>query len=311
MGSTPRPALQLFSVRSLDRSLPDIIRLVGEAGYEGVEFAHRFREEPPGTIAAALDETGVVPVAVHADLPILEAAIEGENDLLDRCEAIGCDKLIVPHLSYGHFRTRRAVRALSDRLQVVAAELTEHDIDLGTHNVRHYLWPLLPDVVDTLLDRTPVPYLVGEYVARGANRLPVPDDGSIPRRTGLRELIDRTEREQLFFEVEVAEITAAGFDPVAAFPLFDGRAEMIHLRDVEPTGRFGGHENVPHGEGVVDVEGVIEAAREFGVEWVVYENELPGDPESKIEDGLGFLRRHLPAGRKLDEPSRSAGVTER
>lgn len=293
MTDIPRPALQLYSVRTLDDSLPDIVRRAAAAGYEGVEFAHRFREEPPEAVATALSETGTVPVGVHAELPLVEAALTGENDLLDRCSTIGCDRLIVPHISFGHLRSRNAVQSLAQRLRDASVELDDYGIDLGIHNVRHYLWPLLPDVVETITDAAPLPPGVENAATMAASRALRAGRQPKATNTGLWNLITQTEAADLFFEVEVGEIRAAGFDPVSAFPMFGDRLELLHLRDVAPTGRFGAFEDAPHGEGVLDMERIFAAARDTGVEWIVYENELDVDADSKIDHGATFLRKHL------------------
>jgi sugar phosphate isomerase/epimerase len=293
MRRVSRPALQLYSVRELPETLSDVIRRAADAGFEGVEFAHRFREADPDAVRDALDETGVEPVAAHADLSTIAAAVAGDNDLLDRCEAVGCDRLIVPHVSPWHFRSRRNVRALSYRLADLAHELDARDVDLGYHNVRNDLWPFLPDGVVDALARTPIPKGVAAYASRGLAAGRRADRTRIPDATGFWNLVARTAPDDLFFELEVGEVYAAGFDPVAALDLLSGRVPAIHLRDVAPTGRFGSYENVEHGTGVVDVGGVLDASREAGVEWVVYENELAVDPARKIEAGAALLRRYV------------------
>lgn len=287
----PNSAIQLYSVRSLPESLPEIIRRVGAAGYDGVEFAHRFHDAEPRSVADALDDAGIEPVAVHADLSAIEAAIDGDAALLDRCRTVGCDRLIVPHLPSRQLRTRRSVRALSHRFSDVADGLAEYDIRLGFHNDRRTLRPLLPDTAGMVIDETPLPARLGEYGQRALHRLEPTEPDSIPSDTPLWNLIARTAPEDLRFELEVAEVRAAGYDPAAVFPLCADRTEMIHLRDVAPDGRLRGYKHVPHGDGIVDMERVLDAATDAGVDWVVYENELDSDPASKIDDGIALLDR--------------------
>ena len=291
MDSGPKTALQLYSVRAFPDSLPGIVRRVADEGYDGVEFASRFREEPPESVAAALEETGVEPVAVHADLSTIEEALDGDGDLLERCDTVGCDRLVVPHVPAREFRTRRAVRSLSYRLREAAEALSDRDMRLGLHNDRRLLSPLLPDGAGTLIGETPIPGRVGSTIQTIARRYGSDDTERIPSDTPLWNLVARTRPAELFFEVEVAEMRTAGYDPVATFETFDDRAEMIHLRDVAPSGRFRGYENVWHGEGIVDMERVIETISKAGVEWIVYENELDADPSRKIEAGAELLDR--------------------
>jgi sugar phosphate isomerase/epimerase len=280
-------------VNSLSEPLPDIVRKAGEAGFEGVEFAHRFHEEDPAATAAALEESDVTPIAVHAELPIVEAAVEGENDLIDRCETIGCDRVIIPHISPRHFRSRVLVRSLSNKLSDIASELEARGIELGYHTIRYDLRPMLPEGVETLFNLTPLPEGVADHATQWLARYRRDSRETIPSDTGLWNLFARTAPDELFFELEVAEVRAAGYDPAAVFPLFDGRVRLMHLRDVAPTGRFGDYENVEHGKGTVDFDAVLEAARSAGVEWAIYENELAADSARMFADGIDFLDRVL------------------
>ncbi|GGM22830.1 sugar phosphate isomerase/epimerase family protein [Haloarcula argentinensis] len=302
MGSGPNTAIQLYSIRTLSEPLPEIVRRVGTAGYDGVEFAHRFHEEPPKDVAAALDDVDLEPVAVHADLPDIEAALDGESDLLVRCRTVGCDTLVIPHLSASEFRTRSDIRSLSHRLCDVAAGLEACDMQLGYHTGRQTFRPFLPDAVGKLIDGTPIPAAVGEYTHQLLTNLRATDQTTIPSETPAWNLLARTTPAELTFEPEVAEICEAGYDPTALLSLCGERINMVHLRDVAPIGPFRGYTNVPHGEGVVDMEAVLDAASDAGVDWVIYENELDNDPTAKIDHGTATLERLLDGSK----PSRSS-----
>ncbi|NHN64472.1 sugar phosphate isomerase/epimerase [Haloarcula sp. JP-Z28] len=310
MNWEPQTAIQLYSVRSLTNSLPEIIRRVADAGYDGVEFANRFQEESPESVAAVLEETEIEPVAVHADLSTIEKTLDGDADLIERCQIIGCDTLIVPHLPTGEFRTRQAVRSLSYRLRDVAAGLGDYDMHLGLHNDRRLLAPLLPDGAHTLVEETPVPARVGDTLQTMARRWEPKDPEQISSETPLWNLIARTRPSELCFEVEVAEIQTAGYDPGTALELFDGRAEMIHLRDVASAGFLSGYENVPHGDGIVEMDCIIEAATRTGVDWIVYENELDSDPNQKIEEGASLLDRIIAESQSSSESETALQATQ-
>lgn len=290
MSQSPRAALQLYGVRDFPGSLPDVVRQAGAAGFEGVEFANRFRNEDPGETATALAESGVEPVGVHADLPLVEAAVDGENDLLERCRTVGCERVVVPHVAARHFRSRAAVESLSGRLARLATELDAHGLSLGYHTIRHDLWPLLPDPVGTAVNDAAVPDEVVDVAAKWYART---QSGQELDETGLWSLFQETTSDDLFFELEAAEATAAGFDPGAVLGRLGERVSLVHLRDTARTGRLGDYGHVPHGEGRVDFEGVAEAARAQNVDWLVYENELDGDPETILSEGASFTDRLL------------------
>lgn len=293
MSTTPRTALQLYSVRSHPDSLPELVRRAAASGYDGVEFAGRFQREPLEDLAAVLEETGLVPIAVHTDLSTIEGALAGENDLLERCATVDCNRLVVPHLDPTHFRNRESVRALAERLTDVATGMDEQGLELGLHNDRRWLWPLLPGGVETFIDATPTPGGAGGYIQETVRRLRSRNTGSVPDKTPFWQLIAETDSDAVWFELEVAELHAGGVAPSEALSLLDGRTEMLHLRDVAPASGFGDYENVPHGDGVVDMNEIVEAAGDADVSWFVYENELEIPPEEKIEAGRRFFDRVL------------------
>ncbi len=286
-------AFQLYSVRSHPDSLSEIIRRVAATGYDGVEFAHRFQQESSEDIAVVLNETGIKPVAVHADLTTIENALAGEADLLERCATIGCKRLIVAHPNSTHFHTRESVRALVDRLNDVAKALDQRGLELGLHNDRRWLSPLLPNTVETLIDVTPAPDRVADYIQEAGRRLQSRHAGDVSRKTPFWHLIMETDPDTIWFELEAAELHAGGVMPTEALSLLDGRTKMLHLRDVAPGTGFSDYESVPHGEGVVDMKYILEAADDAGIDWVVYENELDLPPEDKIKAGRRFSDRML------------------
>jgi sugar phosphate isomerase/epimerase len=300
MDRSPRPAIQLNSLRGTSESLPDVIRRVGDAGFEGVEFADRFREADPDAVDDALDDGGVDPVAVHAALDDVEAAVGGENDLLDRCETVGCDRVVVSHASPRHLRSRSAVRSLSYRLAGVAHELDARDVDLGYHTARRDLYPLLPDGLDALLDRTPVSDDLVSEATRGLGLLRRADPKSLPSDTTLWNLFARTAPDDLFFELDTGETVAGGFDPVPVLGLFAGRVPLVHLTDAAQTGDRRAYQEARHGEGEVDLEAVVAAARTAGAEWIVFEDDLDRDPAAKIADGTDLLGRLLGDGSEYE-----------
>jgi len=304
MGSGPNKALQLYSIRTLPASLPEIVRRVGAAGYDGVEFAHRFHDAAPDAVAAALGDTALEPIAVHADLTEIEAALNGESDLLVRCRTVGCDTVVVPHLPASELRTRRDIRSLSRRFRDAAAGLEDWDMQLGYHTGRRAFRPFLPDWAGKIIEETPLPEAAERYTHRLLTGLRATEPTTVPSETPMWNLIARTAPAAVTFEPEVAEIREAGYDPTALFSLCGDRIDMVHLRDVGSAGPFRGYEDVPHGEGLVDMDAVLDAATDAGVDWVIYENEVDSDPAAKIDHGVATLERLLDGSRPSRSPTR-------
>jgi len=99
--------------------------------------------------------------------------------------------------------------------------------------------------------------------------------------TAYDRLIDAT---TVGFEVDVGWVRAAGRDPVALLETLAGRVPVVHLKDVTAAG-----EPTRLGDGVVDLDGVVAAAREAGTEWLVFEHDAPDDPLGAMDDAATVL----------------------
>lgn len=291
MGTAVGTAVQLYSVRDLPGSLQDTLRRVSEYGFEGVEFADRFQATDPEALAAVLAETGLEPLGVHASLEDIEGGLAGDNDLIRRCLTVGAGRLIVPHIASRHVHTESAARSLSERLTGLASELADYDIELGYHTAEQEFRPFLPDAVPRMLGTMPVPGGATTYVSKGLARARRSWTGGILGPGGFDTLLERIPPENFTFELDVPKAAAAGVDPVEVLSTAGDRVSLLHLGDVARTGWLGGHTETPAGEGIVDIEGVVDAAVEADVEWVVYEDELDRDPTAKLEDGMGLYER--------------------
>ncbi|WP_254271917.1 sugar phosphate isomerase/epimerase family protein [Haloarcula marina] len=92
-------------------------------------------------------------------------------------------------------------------------------------------------------------------------------------------------------ELDAGWAHAAGRDPVALLADLDGRVPVVHLKDMTPDG-----EPTDLGDGVVDLPAVVEAARDAGTEWLVFEHDDPEDPLASMERGIEVMDRLLDDG---------------
>ena len=241
-------AIQLYTVRELEESVPAIIERVADAGYDGVEFAYRVTEADTDEVVEALSDTGVEAAAAHVGRDALEGNFDETADL---CETLGCQHVVVPGLADAYFASEEGVTAAAAVLEWFAARLSERDIDLHYHNHDH-------EFVD--LDGT----------------------------WAYERLIEETD-ESVGFELDVAWAQSGGEDPAALLDRYADRIELIHVTDIDlDSGR-----QVRVGDGDVDIEACIDAAREADVEWAIYENDEPEDLAEEIDYGGRTLRELL------------------
>lgn len=86
------------------------------------------------------------------------------------------------------------------------------------------------------------------------------------------------------FELDVGWVRAAGCDPVRLLGDLRERVPVVHLKDVTADG-----EPTALGDGVVDLQAVVDAARTAGTEWLVFEHDDPDDPVAAIQQGFDGL----------------------
>ena len=249
-------AVQLYTLRSLDESLPELLDRVGAAGYDGVEFAYRVRESPTEEVLAALDRNDLDAASAHVPIEALEDVPEdwlegGFDETLDLYDRLGVDTLVVPWLDAAHFEDTAAVDAVATRLDDLAEALGAEGVRLAYHNHDQ------------------------EFAT-------VDGDSAIER------LIDRTD-DRVGFEIDAGWALVGGTDPAGLIDRHAGRITHVHASDVDVDS----DESVALGEGDVDLDAVVASARNAGAEWLVYEHDDPADPISSIERGADALREAL------------------
>lgn len=123
-------AIQLYTLRTLDESVPELLDRVGETELDGVEFAGRC-DAAPTAIREALERNGLVAAGAHVPLDALDDSLD---ETLETYGQIGCDTLIVPGVDPEYFASAGGVDDLADRLSDLAATLEVLGARLLYHN---------------------------------------------------------------------------------------------------------------------------------------------------------------------------------
>lgn len=129
-------AIQLYTLRDIDKPLPSLLDRVGETALDGVEFAHRFADADTTKVASALERNELEPVAAHVDIDRLESDPEGT---VASYAEIGCDTLVVPWLDPEEFSDADSVVATAERLTRLAEQVADAGGALHYHNHDHEL----------------------------------------------------------------------------------------------------------------------------------------------------------------------------
>lgn len=257
-----RTAVVLDTRREGDTSLPERIRSVGEAGFDGVEFTGGLDAADADAVSTALADADVEPVATQVDRADLLGDLDG---VVERVTAVGCRRLVVAGVGVEHLVTDRAVRDVADELARLGARLRDRGVELCYRNRRRDLRPQFGDSgVGAVLGLGPVAGLVGDRATAALDAATPSNSERVRAETALGQLIARTTGRSLGFEIDTGAVAAAGYDPVQVLALAGDRVTAVGLSPA------------------VDTEAVIRAAHYSDVEWVV-----PGaDTETALQRGV-------------------------
>jgi sugar phosphate isomerase/epimerase len=124
--STYRTGLMLYSVRSACAAdFEGTLRAVAALGYDGVEVFD-LHGETPETVAAWLDELGLVAIARHSSLETIESRLP---ELAAEARALGWQRLVVSWVDPAKLNDETI-----DRLAVAATDVAASGLELGYHN---------------------------------------------------------------------------------------------------------------------------------------------------------------------------------
>ncbi|QLG29007.1 sugar phosphate isomerase/epimerase [Halorarum halophilum] len=89
-------------------------------------------------------------------------------------------------------------------------------------------------------------------------------------------------------ELDVGWAGAAGYDPLALLDEYADRLGLVHLKDYDA----GTGDVVEVGEGDLDVDAIVAATREHGVDWLIYEAEERPDSYETLSHADEVVAAH-------------------
>ncbi|MBQ8524977.1 MAG: sugar phosphate isomerase/epimerase [Clostridia bacterium] len=263
-------AIQLYSLRDeMEKDFKGTLKAVKEMGYDGVEFAGLYGNDP-ADVKAMCEEIGLVPISAHVTTD--EYICDGVDVALDRWQAVGVKYVVIPYL-------------VDDR-RPGAARWKGEDVKNPTY-----------DLIKA----------VGEGAqARGMHLLYHNHDfefkNTIDGKYMLEVLYDSFTPEVLASELDTCWVNIGGEVPATYIKKFTGRAPVVHLKDFYMTGSLPKHlyaligideeeseaeeatfEFRPVGHGLQDMPAILAASVEAGAGWVVVEQDDPTPGTTPLE----------------------------
>lgn len=126
-----------------------------------------------------------------------------------------------------------------------------------------------------------------------------PKDGVIP----LELIINNTDPELVFLEMDIFWTTAGGADPVQLLSRYPNRYKMLHIKDMKHKATFSGDggdasqwvalwgEMTTAGDGVLDLKSLFKQAKKTRIEHFIVEQDLVADPDIALKKSIDYLKK--------------------
>jgi sugar phosphate isomerase/epimerase len=282
-----RVGLGLFTIpRSLNEDFPGTLAMLAQIGYKEIEFfgpypfsipeAHAYWKpigeqlgipqtgyygRTPQEIRTLLDEHGLTSPSMHVDLGTLRGNL---GPMLEAATTIGQTYAGISAIPDAERPNLDAYRRMADEFNGLGARMKEAGVKLLYHNHGYGLAEM---------------------------------EGAIP----LHAMLERLDPSLVALEMDVYWTVAGGADPVALLETYPDHYRLMHVKDMRENVRFAGDggdaqqwiELFPYmadaGAGVLDLKGILSAAKRTGVQHFYLERDLAEDPKATLENSYRFL----------------------
>lgn len=280
--------IQLFSLpKLLEKDFRGAIMMLGQMGYKEVELFGPF----PFSVNAAkerwnsitprlgfsgsgyfghtvqevktiLKDYGIKASSIHTDLETLQTRMEQLGAAADE---LGFKYVGLPAIPEEKRKTLDDYRKMADEFNTIGEEAKNVGLKFAYHNHGY-----------GLKER----------------------DGQIP----LNIILDRTDQDLVFLEMDIYWTTAGGADPLTYLEAYPNRYHLMHLKDMKEKVRFSGDGGNPGewmelfpymttaGNGVIDLPAIIATGKKMGVKHFYVEQDNVKQPEIALKKSIDYLR---------------------
>lgn len=246
-------AVQMYTLRSLP-SAEEQFATAHKAGFRHVELVGDHGMDAR-QLKAVLDKNQLTPTSSHIQLATLE---QDYQPTVAFNKAIGNHMIIVPWIKpEDRPDSYQGWVDYAKKLDQIGARLRKDGMQLGYHNHN---------------------FEMKKYQGT----------------TALDIILTNTRPENLKLEMDAAWVSRGGQDPVSFLKRYPGRIYAIHAKDNAGIGVRDDEMNfAPLGEGLLDWDSILPAAKASGVKWFIIEHDQPKDVWSVITTSHKNLRAEL------------------
>ncbi len=230
LDAKPGFGIQLYSVaKDLQRDFAGTLSRLRAMGYTEVEFAG-FGNRTAKDVRAALDAAGMTCRSAHYSVPELQDL----DHTMTFAKEVGIQYMICafPRAVQANCPTPGEWKWNADFLNTVGTQAKKAGLTVGYHN--HNI----------------------EFLKTGG-------------RTGLEDLMQRTDPAAVTFELDCGWAAAAGVDPVGLLAAYPGRFRLLHVKDIRRGMKLNTTlqmDPAEVGKGTLDWMKVLSAAAAAGVQ---------------------------------------------
>lgn len=240
---TDQISIQLYTIRGITATDWDLA--LGQVAAAGYKAVEfaGFQGKTATEMRELLDKHGLSASSAHIPLVEFENRLDG---VVEDLQAIGAEWGVVPWVA-PEDRSEDALKAMAGKFDGYASRLAEAGLRFAYHNHEF------------------------EFTTLSADGKSVFD-----------QMLDVTTPGQVFFELDAFWAAVGGADPADIIRSNSDRIALVHIKDGRQADLNRG-KDLPFGEGDLDWDGILAAARDAGVEWYVTEQDNP-NPDDPIGD---------------------------
>jgi sugar phosphate isomerase/epimerase len=206
----------------------------------------------------ALKQTKLTPVSVHMEEALFMEGGAALDSALKDLKRRGFEYVVSPSLPTAKGGTD-GIKRLAEMLNKAGEQAKRRGLTLCYHNHAHDFQPI--------------------------NGVPA-----------LETLLDETQKDLVFLEMDIFWVTEAGHEPAQVLKTHSGRVPLMHLKDRAKGVATQFNEDVPKdafkeaGSGAIDIPAVLRAADAAGVKhYFVEQDQTPGDPIASLRQSYKYL----------------------
>ncbi|GAB5476151.1 MAG: sugar phosphate isomerase/epimerase [Maribacter sp.] len=284
--------IQLFTIPFLvDNDFEGALKMLSEMGYREIELfgpypfshdnskqvftqmqqmlnlkQHSFYGKSAKETSELMKDLGLTVPSVHCYIDSLRY---GMNDFLEGMKPLAPKYAVIPALMNPEDRnSKEAYLKLAEEFNGFGKQMKAHSMKFAYHNHGY------------------------EHIAF---------DGEM----GLDILLNNTDPEFVQFELDIFWMKAAGQEPIDYLKKYPNRFKMMHVKDAAKKFRFKGDGSTPDqwmegfplmsdpGDGIFDIQAMIEQGIASGVEHFYLERDMAPEPEQTLKNSIDKLNKMM------------------